>query len=74
VLEAAVVAAPSEKWGERPVAYVTLRSGANADEAELRAHVRSQLAGFKVPDSIVFGALPKTASGKIRKVELRERF
>ncbi|UYP20008.1 AMP-binding protein [Rhodococcus sp. Z13] len=73
VLEAAVVAAPSEKWGERPVAYVTLRSGASATEDELRTHVRSQLAGFKVPDSITFGPLPKTASGKIRKVELRDR-
>lgn len=73
VLEAAVVAAPSEKWGERPIAYVTLRAGAEATEQELREHVRSQLAGFKVPDTVTFGPLPKTASGKIRKVELRGR-
>ncbi|MFG1847476.1 long-chain-fatty-acid--CoA ligase [Micromonospora carbonacea] len=71
VLEAAVVAVPDERWGERPVAFVTLRPGAPADPDALRAHVRAHLAAFKVPDRIEFGDLPKTASGKVRKVELR---
>jgi fatty-acyl-CoA synthase len=71
VLEAAVVAAPSEKWGERPIAWVTLKAGREASVDELRQHVRARLAAFKVPDRIEFSALPKTASGKIRKVELR---
>ena len=71
VLEAAVIAVPSEKWGERPVAWVTLKPGQQAREDELRAHVRARLAAFKVPDRVEFGPLPKTASGKIRKVELR---
>jgi fatty-acyl-CoA synthase len=73
VLEAAVVAVPSEKWGERPIAWVTLKPGREAGVDELRQHVRARLAAFKVPDRIEFGALPKTASGKIRKVELRAR-
>jgi fatty-acyl-CoA synthase len=72
VLEAAVIPVPDEKWGERPMARVTLKHGSNASAEELRAHVRGLLAGFKVPDRIEFGALPKTASGKVRKVELRE--
>ena len=71
VLEAAVVAVPSEKWGERPVAWVTLREGREASGDELRQHVRARLAAFKVPDRVEFGPLPKTATGKVRKVELR---
>lgn len=72
VLEAAVVAVPHDRWGERPVAVVTLRAGRSASADELREHVRAHLAGFKVPDRVVFGTLPKTASGKVRKVELRD--
>jgi fatty-acyl-CoA synthase len=71
VLEAAVVAVPSEKWGERPVAWVTLKEGREVSGDDLRQHVRARLAAFKVPDRVEFGSLPKTASGKIRKVELR---
>jgi fatty-acyl-CoA synthase len=71
VLEAAVVAVPSEKWGERPVAWVTLKDGREVSGDELRQHVRARLAAFKVPDRVEFGPLPKTATGKIRKVELR---
>ncbi len=72
VLEVAVVAVPDEKWGERPAAWVTLREGADASADELQAHVRERLAGFKVPDRIVFGPLPKTGTGKIKKFVLRE--
>jgi fatty-acyl-CoA synthase len=71
VLEAAVVAAPHETWGERPKAFVTLVDGASADPAELIAFTRERLAHFKAPDEIVFGPLPKTATGKVRKNVLR---
>jgi fatty-acyl-CoA synthase len=71
VLEAAVIAVPDEKWGERPMAWVTLKDGASTSADELRNHVRQRLAAFKVPDRIEFGELPKTASGKVRKFELR---
>jgi fatty-acyl-CoA synthase len=73
VLEVAVVAAPSERWGEVPVAYVTLHEGAQATEDEIIEHVRARLARFKAPKSVVFGALPKTSTGKIQKFRLRER-
>jgi fatty-acyl-CoA synthase len=73
VMEAAVVAGPDPKWGEVPVAYVTLKPGASATEAELIAHTRSVIAHFKAPKKIVFGDLPKNATGKIQKFVLRER-
>jgi fatty-acyl-CoA synthase len=73
VLEAAVVGIPDEKWGERPKGFVTLRPGATLSEAELIAFSRETLPGFKAPSEIEFCELPKTSTGKIRKVELRER-
>jgi fatty-acyl-CoA synthase len=73
VLEAAVVAKPDAKWGESPCAFVTLKDGDVADANEIVAFCRENLAGFKVPRSIVFGALPKTATGKVQKFVLRER-
>jgi len=73
VLEVAVVAAPDSKWGEVPMAFVVLKRDQNATERELIDHVRAQLAHFKAPKFIVFGELPKTASGKIQKFVLRER-
>jgi fatty-acyl-CoA synthase len=73
VLEAAVVAIPDEKWGERPKGFVTLRPGATLTAAELIAFSRETLPGFKAPSEIEFGELPKTSTGKVRKVELRER-
>jgi fatty-acyl-CoA synthase len=73
VLEVAVVAAPDEKWGEVPVAFVTLKEGAAATDAELIDHVRGQLARFKAPKRVIFGPLPKTATGKVQKKELRDR-
>jgi fatty-acyl-CoA synthase len=74
VLEAAVVARPDPKWGQVPVVYVTLRpgvAGSDALAAEIMAHVRTLLAGFKAPKAVFFGELPKTSTGKIRKTELR---
>jgi fatty-acyl-CoA synthase len=73
VLEVAVIAVSDEKWGERPKAFVTLREGAAPTEEELIAFARDTLPGFKVPDEIEFGDLPKTSTGKIKKYELRER-
>ena len=74
VLECAVVAMPHDHWGERPMAYVTLKEGASASSQELIDHVRSRLAKFKAPDVVeVVDALPKTSTGKIQKFVLRER-
>jgi fatty-acyl-CoA synthase len=72
VIEAAVVAVPDERWGERPVAFVTAgRDGVT--ERELTEFVRARLAHFKAPDRVYFEALPKTSTGKIQKHVLRAR-
>jgi fatty-acyl-CoA synthase len=73
VLECAVVASPHERWGEVPKAFVTLRPGVEATEAELIAFCRERLAHFKCPKSVEFCELPKTSTGKIQKFRLRER-
>ena len=73
VMEAAVVARPDAKWGETPCAFVTLKDGAAASEAEIIAFCRDRLAHFKAPRTVVFGPLPKTSTGKIQKFVLRER-
>ncbi|WP_368186687.1 AMP-binding protein [Aestuariibius sp. HNIBRBA575] len=67
----AIVAKPDDRWGEVPCAFVELKDGADADEAELIAFARSRLAGFKCPKQVVFMDLPKTSTGKIQKFELR---
>ncbi|OYU39454.1 MAG: acyl-CoA synthetase [Pseudorhodobacter sp. PARRP1] len=67
----AVVAKPDAKWGEVPCAFVELKPGAQTTEAELIAHCRARLAGFKTPKHVVFTELPKTSTGKIQKFELR---
>lgn len=72
VQEVAIVGMPDEKWGEAPHAFVVLRPGATATEAELREFVRGALAHFKCPKTVRFVAeLPKTATGKIQKYVLR---
>ena len=68
---AAVVAQPDEKWGEVPCAFVELRPGMEATEAEIIAHCRGILAGFKAPKRVIFSELPKTSTGKIQKNVLR---
>jgi fatty-acyl-CoA synthase len=73
VLAVAVVALPDEKWGEVPCAFVELKPGATATEAELIEHCRSGLARFKAPRRVIFGELPKTSTGKIQKFVLRDR-
>ena len=70
---AAVVAKPDEKWGEVPCAFVELKPGAQATEAELIAFCRERLAGFKTPKQVVFTELPRTSTGKIQKHVLRAR-
>ena len=73
VLEAAVVAAPDEKWGEVPKAYIGLKPGQTATAEELIEFCRARLAHFKCPKQVEFGALPRTVTGKVRKNELRAR-
>ena len=73
VLEAAIVGLPHERWGEAPFAYVVLKPGASATEAELIAFTRDHLAHFKAPHGVTFvDELPKTATGKIQKFVLRD--
>lgn len=73
VLEVAVVSHPDAKWGERPKAFVVPKVGATLTAEEIIAHVRTQIAHYKAPDRVeIVESLPKTATGKIRKVELRD--
>ena len=69
----AVVARPDDKWGETPCAFVELKPGAAADEAELIAYCRDHMANFKAPKTVLFEELPKTSTGKVQKFELRQR-
>ena len=74
VMEAAVVARNDEKWGETPCAFVTLKPGReDTGRDDIVAFCREHMAHFKVPKTIVFGPLPKTATGKIQKYALREK-
>jgi fatty-acyl-CoA synthase len=75
VLEAAVIAVPHEKWGETPHAYVVLRENMQVNEAEIIKFSRDRLAHFKAVTGVTFvDELPKTASGKIQKVHLRDEY
>jgi len=69
----AVVARPDDKWGETPCAFIELKPGASLDEAAVVAHCRGKLAGYKVPKTIVFQEVPRTSTGKIQKVPLRQQ-
>jgi len=73
VLFAAVVAKPDPKWGEVPCAFLELKEGAQATEAEIIAYCRSHMSGFKTPKVVVFGPIPKTSTGKIQKFLLRNQ-
>ena len=70
---AAVVARPDDHWGETPCAFIELRDGAQATEAEIIEFCRSNTAHFKAPKTVIFEALPKTSTGKIQKFALRAR-
>ncbi|HEY9572473.1 MAG TPA: AMP-binding protein, partial [Pusillimonas sp.] len=74
VLEAAVVAMPDEKWGETPCAFVALKDPAHAiDAQEIIAFCKDGMPSYKAPTKVVFGELPKTSTGKIRKNLLRDQ-
>jgi fatty-acyl-CoA synthase len=73
VAEVAIVAAPDDKWGEVPKAYVGLKPGASATADELIEWCRARMSHYKCPRHVEFGLLPRTATGKIRKNELRAR-
>ena len=70
---AAVVARPDEKWGETPCAFVELKEGQTATEADIITFARGHMANFMAPKTVIFGELPKTATGKIQKFVLREQ-
>jgi len=75
VAEAAVIAIPDERWGERPLAVVVLGEGAEADPETLREHLAGDFAKWQLPDRFEYvDAIPRTATGKWRKTVLRERF
>ena len=70
-----MIGVPHPTWGETPKALVVLRPGASASEAELLAFCRDKLAHFKCPTSVdLLSELPRTATGKLQKFKLRERY
>ena len=74
VADCAVVGVPDQRWGEVGCAYVQRRDGASLTEDELRAHLEAHLARYKVPRYLAFvPELPRNATGKVRRVELRHR-
>jgi fatty-acyl-CoA synthase len=75
VAEAAVIAVPDERWGERPLGVVALSEGASATPEELREHLSQDFAKWQLPERFEFvDAIPRTATGKWKKIDLRERF
>ena len=75
VAEAAVIAIPDERWGERPLAVVVLRDGHEATADELRDHLAQEYAKWQLPDRYEFiDEIPRTATGKFKKTALREQF
>jgi fatty-acyl-CoA synthase len=75
VAEAAVIAIPDERWGERPLAVLVLRDGCETNPEELREHLSKHFAKWQLPDRFEFiEEIPRTATGKFKKTELRERY
>ncbi len=75
VAEAAVVAVPDDKWGERPLATVVLKPGAAADYAALRAFLAERVAKWQIPERwAVIEAVPKTSVGKFDKKVIRRQY
>ena len=73
VMEAAVVAIPDEKWGERPKAFVVLKKDQEATEEEIIDFCKEHIARFKAPAAVEFTELPKTSTGKVQKFVLRDK-
>ena len=71
--EAAVVAMPDETWGEVPCAFIELKPGETVEAEQIIEFCTEHIARFKRPKKVIFGPLPKTATGKIQKHELRQR-
>ncbi|MFJ2087437.1 long-chain fatty acid--CoA ligase [Micromonospora chokoriensis] len=75
VTSAAVIGVPDERWGEVPWAILTVREGASVDTDTVRACLDGRIARYKLPKNVVIvDELPRTASGKVRKADLRTRF
>jgi fatty-acyl-CoA synthase len=75
VAEAAVIAVPDERWGERPLAVVVLRDGSQVEPEALREHLAARYAKWQIPDRFEFmEEIPRTATGKFKKTTLREMF
>jgi fatty-acyl-CoA synthase len=73
VHEAAVIGIADDRWGERPLACVVLRTGQELDEDVLRSHLTGRVAGWWIPEQIlVLSEIPKTSTGKFSKTALRE--
>src|SRR4051812_28460100 len=75
VAEVAVIGVPDEKWGETIKALVVVAPGMTTTEAELIAHCKKNLAGYKAPTSVELrDEIPRTATGKVQKFKLREQY
>jgi len=75
VLECAVIGVPSEKWGETPKALIVPREGMQPDETEIIGFCKEQMAHFKAPTSVeLVESLPRTATGKLQKYVLRDKY
>jgi len=73
VRDAAVVGLPDEEWGQRVAALVEPDGGAALDEETVEAHCRDRLAGYKLPRTVAFDAVPRTGSGTVDRQAVRER-
>ena len=75
VAQAAVIAVPDDRWGERPLAVVCLHADVQISPAELREHLSRDFAKWQLPDRFEFvAAIPCTATGKFKKTTLRDQF
>lgn len=75
VAEAAIIGVPSDRWGETGLAVIALKPGGELDRRQVQEHCAERLATFKVPSDIaIVDALPRNATGKVLKRELRDQF